>query len=135
MVYFNWKHFYHPPKNYDLFYFLFFIYSSAFLWGLLPCVWTNDRAWTVRDLGPIYSDLWDPFATVELRLLSVRCCRHLIFLSYFRTSSIIFYVSKFFRFMLENSNPSSGVEPKSFRFIVWCSSTVLAWKKFFWGVL
>ena len=60
-----------------------FFYSSAFLWGLLPCVWTNDLAYvrhtsegarTVRDLGPIYSDLWDPFATVELHLLSVRCC-------------------------------------------------------------
>ena len=55
--------------------------------GLLPCVQTNDLphvchtsegAQTVRDSGPIYSDLWDPFATEELRLLSVRCCRLLI---------------------------------------------------------
>ena len=58
-----------------------FFYSSAFLRGLLPCVRTNDLACvshisegagTVRDLGPIYSDLRDPFATVELD-------RHFIF--------------------------------------------------------
>ena len=63
-------------------------FSSAFLRGLLPCVRTNnlayvrhtsEGAWTVRDLGPIYSDLWDPFATVELCLLSVRCPRLLYF--------------------------------------------------------
>ena len=44
----------------------------------------------------------------------------------FQTSSIIFYVSKFFRFTLENSEPSSGVEPGSFPSIVQCSSTALA---------
>ena len=60
----------------------FFIYSSAFLRGLLPCVRTNDLAYvshtsegarTVRYLGPIYLDLWDHFATVELHLLSIIC--------------------------------------------------------------
>ena len=49
-----------------------------------------------------------------------------LFLILFRTSSIIFYVSEFFRFKLKNSNPSSGVEPGSSRFIVWFSSTALA---------
>ena len=108
-----------------------FFYSSVFLRGLLLCVRTNDLAHvcqtsegaqTVRDLGPIYSD---PFATVELRLLSVRCRPIFLFPSCFRTSSIIFYVSEFFRFTLENSDPSSGVEPGSFRFVVRCSSTAL----------
>ena len=63
---------------------------------------------------------------MELRLLSVRYRCLLIFPSYFRTSSIIFYMSGFYRFTLENSDPSLGVEPGSFRFIVRCSSTLLA---------
>ena len=89
-----------------------FFYSSAFLRGLLLCVWTNDLAYvrhtsegaqTVRDLGPIYSDLRDPFAAVELRLLSVKCrCLFIPVPSYsrilIRTASIIFNVSKFFAF-------------------------------------
>ena len=74
-------------------YFLFFIlfFSSAFLRRLLPCVRTNDLAYVRHTsegartvcLGPIYSDLCDPFATLEMRLLSVRCrlflFSHLIF--------------------------------------------------------
>ena len=67
-----------------------------------------------RDIGPIHSDLWDPFATVELHLLSIRCRRLLIFPSYIWTLSIIFNVSKIYRFTLENSDPSSGVESGSF---------------------
>ena len=60
-----------------LFYFIYFIplpfSARPFLRGLLPCVRTNDLAYvcdssegaqTVRDLGPIYSNLRDPFATV-----------------------------------------------------------------------
>ena len=83
--------------------FYYFIFSSAFLRGLLPYVQTNDLAYvrhtsegalTVRDLGPIYSDLWDPFATVELRLLSVRCHHLLIFLSY-RAVYILYQLSYF----------------------------------------
>ena len=82
--------------------FILFFYSSAFLRELLPCVLTNELAFvchtsegarTVRDSGPIFSDLWDPFTTVELRLLSVWCRRLLIFPSYFWMSSIIFYVN------------------------------------------
>ena len=74
---------------YLIFRFIYFYLFYYFLFlclplGIAPCVQINDLAyvchtsegaWTVRDLGPIYSDLWDPFATVELRLLSVRCSR------------------------------------------------------------
>ena len=113
----------------------FFFYSSAFLWGLLPCVWTNDlafvchtseRAGAVRDLRPIYSDLEDPFATVKWRLLSVRCHRILIPVLFSNVEHYILGERIFFRFTLENSDPSSGVEPGSSHFVVRCFSNVLA---------
>ena len=74
-------------------------FSSGFLRGLLPCVrsprtndlayvrHTSDGAQAVRDLGPIYSDWWDPFAQwncvfspldVAVFLFPVRCGRLLI---------------------------------------------------------
>ena len=96
-------------------------FFSAFLRGLLPCVRTNNSAYvrhtsegarTVRDLRPIYSNLWDPFATVRLRLLS------LIFLICFRTSSIIFFVSKFF----------FPFQARKFRFFVGSRTRVLSFR-------
>ena len=78
-----------------------------------------------RDLGPIYSDLWVPFATVELHLLSIRC-RHLLISCL--VSNVKHYIlrERIFCFTLENSDPSLGVEPGSSHFIVQCSSTALA---------
>ena len=116
-------------------FFYFFLNSSAFLPGLLPCVRTNDLAyvrhtsegaWTVRDLGPIYSDLWDPFATVELRLLSVRCLRllysclvsnveHYIFCG----RIVPFHARKFWAYVESRSGVLSFRSPMFFHCISW----------------
>ena len=60
----------------NVYFYFYFSDSPAFLRGWLPCVQTNNLAYVRHtseglelseiDLGPIYSDLWDPFATVEL---------------------------------------------------------------------
>ena len=133
---------------YDFFYFLF--YSSAFLRGLLPCVrtknlanvrYTREGARTVRDLGPIYSDSWDPFATVELRLLSIRCRRLLIPILFSNVEHYILHEQIFFNFTLKKFGSVVGSRTRVLSFrspnlmicprvIIWPILIIFRW--FFW---
>jgi hypothetical protein len=74
-------------------------------------------------MGPICSELWAPFPTVELHLFSVRCPRRLLFPVYFCKSSLYFTVNFV---TLENYEPSWGVEPGSSHSVVGSSCTALA---------
>jgi hypothetical protein len=127
--------YYQVNKELTRFIYLFFYFSAIqvhyHIWweqgsrSYLQCTCRSLPPWAGVQppelMGPIYSELLAPFATVELHLfpLDVR--------------AVFFFPSNFARralpwifIALENHEPSSGVEPGSSRSIVRSSSTKLA---------
>ena len=106
--------------KFNLFVAFIFLNSSAFLLGLLPYVRTNNLAPVI--MAYLFRFVRS-FRNSELRLLTVRCPRLLISCLVSNVQNYIL-CEQFFCFMLENSDPSSGLPLGSFRSLMFfhCAS-------------